>query len=279
VGVFVAKLACELPRERALGLSSWDCVEIARRLVADRVVDSISAETVRRMLADHRLKPWRVHHWMSAKVPRDAVFASTTRRICDLYVGPLPDDEEVWSIDEMTSLQPRPRIAPTRPARPKEPILVEHEYRRAGALQLFGAKNVRTGKVFGICYPRKRQAEFIHFLEALDAHVPASIRKIHVVLDNVSYHHGKQVQAWLSSHPRFQFTFTPVHCSWMNQIEQWFSVLKRKSLRYSDFASDQELGEHIYDFIDHHNLTAQPPRWSSASFAKVLAKCDERMAA
>ncbi len=269
----VVKIACERPDELGRSLSQWDCVEIARQLVRDGVVPSISAETVRQILLHHRLKPWRQKMWLSPKVPRDAAFAAQVREVCDLYTRPLSPDEVVLCVDEMTSLQPRPRKSPTKAAKEDRPTLVEHEYGRDGALNLFAAFDTRTGKVYGMTAPRKRQAEFIAFLEQLDGEIPASVTTVHVVLDNVRMHKGKQVQAWLSKHPRFIFHHPPVHCSWMNQVEQWFSIARRKRLRIADFASKEQLAERLMAFIREWNEIAHPFNWTSKSVAKVMAKC------
>ena len=110
------------------------------------VVESISADTVGRILNNHRLKPWRHHLWLSPKVPRDAAFAAQVREICDLYTRVLAAHEVVLCVDEKTSLQPRTRKAPTRPALPGQPVRVEHEYERKGALNLFAAFDTRTGR-------------------------------------------------------------------------------------------------------------------------------------
>jgi transposase len=271
--MYVVKIACERPDELGRSLSQWDCTEIARQLVRDGVVESISAETVRRILLSHRLKPWRQKMWLSPKVPRDATFAVQVREICDLYTRPLGPDEVVLCADEMTSLQPRPRKAKTLPTAKDRPTRVEHEYSRCGALNLFAAFDTRTGKVYGLTAPRKRQAEFITFLEQLDGEIPASVTTIHVVLDNLVMHKGKQVQAWLAKHPRFVFHHPPVHCSWMNQVEQWLSILRRKRLRIADFASKEELAERLMAFIREWNEIAHPFNWTSKSVAKVMAKC------
>ena len=106
VAMHVVKIACERQDDLGRSLSQWDCTEIARQLVRDGVVTKISAETVRQILLNHRLKPWRQKMWLSAKVPRDAVFAAQVQDICDLYTRPLPPDEMVLCVDEMTSLQP-----------------------------------------------------------------------------------------------------------------------------------------------------------------------------
>ena len=271
--MYVVKIACERPDELARSLSQWDCTEIARQLVRDGVVPSISAETVHRILLSHRLKPWRQKMWLSPKVPRDAAFAAQDQEICDLYTRPLRPDEVVLCADEMTSLQPRPRKAKTLPTDVDRPTRVEHEYGRCGALNLFAAFDTRTGKVYGMTAPRKRQAEFIAFLEQLDSAIPERVKTIHVVLDNLRMHKGKQVQAWLVRHPRFVFHHPPVHCSWMNQVEQWFSIARRKRLRIADFASKEQLAERLLAFIREWNEIAHPFNWTSKSVAKVMAKC------
>ena len=271
--MYVVKIACERPDELGRSLSQWDCTEIARQLVRDGVVSSISAATVRRILLSHRLKPWRQKTWLSPKVPRDAAFAAQVREICDLYTRPLRPDEVVLCADEMTSLQPRPRKAKTLPTGPARPTRVEHEYSRCGALNLFAAFDTRTGKVYGMTAPRKRQSEFIAFLEQLEGEIPESVTTIHLVLDNLRMHKGKQVQAWLTKHPRFVFHHPPVHCSWMNQVEQWFSIARRKRLRIADFASKEQLAERLMAFISEWNEIAHPFNWTSKSVAKVMAKC------
>ena len=273
VALHTVKMACERPDDRGRSLSFWDCRELARQLADEGVVPSISPDTVRRILEHHHLKPWRHHLWLSPKVPRDEAFAAAVQEIADLYTRPLGADEVVLCADEKTSLQPRPRKSPTLAAQPKRPVRVEHEYGRCGALNLFAAFDTRTGKVYGMTAERKRQAEFIAFLEQLDRKIPATIKAVHIVLDNLRMHKGKQVQAWLAKHPRFVFHHPPVHCSWMNQVEQWFSILQRKRLRIADFADKAALAERLQAFITEWNQVAHPFKWSTKSVAKVMAKC------
>jgi hypothetical protein len=263
--------ACTLPTQAGRALSVWDCRELARQLVADGIVSTISAETVRRRLGRLALKPWRVHYWLTPKRPRDAAFYTTVKRLCDLYTRVLAPGEVVLSVDEKTSLQPRPRAHPTRPARAKAPVLVEHEYRRDGACHLFAAFDTRSGHVSGQCRRRKRAAEFLAFLAELDAQFGPEITRIHLVLDNLRTHKTADVQTWLAAHPRFEVHFTPVHCSWLNQVEQWFGILQRKRLRIADFATLAALEEELLAFVTEWNVHAHPFRWTTASFAKVLA--------
>jgi transposase len=269
----VVRLACERPDLLGRRLSQGDCAELARQLVADGLVAEISAATGRRILAAHQLKPWRHHLWLHPKHPRAAGFYATVSTLIDLYTRPLRDDELVLSLDEKTSLQPRPRLAPTRPARPQNlPNRSEHEYQRAGALNLLAAFDTRSGRVYGQCYERNRQQECIALLEHLDREIAKHIRTIHLVCDHVSTHHGQEVTRWFAKHPRFVVHFTPVHGSWMNHVEHWFSILQRKRLRIVDFTSTDHLHAKLEQFIWEWNQPAHPFHWSTKSVTKVMAQ-------
>lgn len=145
---------------------------MARHLIAEGIVASISEESVRQRLRSHRLQPWRYRMWLSAKVPRDAAFRAAVERLGDLYARPLLAQERVICTDEITNLQPRPRRSPTLPARPEWPVRVEHESKRCGALNLLTAFDTRSGQVFGVTAERKRQIEFLQWLSLLDADPP-----------------------------------------------------------------------------------------------------------
>ena len=278
VSVYVVKMACERPETCGKSLSQWDCSELVRKLVEDGVVEAISTETVRSILSHHKLKPWRNHMWLSAKKSRDEEFYSNVCSIIDLYTRPIMPHEVVLSVDEKTSLQPRPRHSSTKPAKSGNiPNLYEHEYRRDGALNLFAAFNTRTGEVIGQCYSRKRQSEFISFLEHIDKTIPQTTSLIHIVCDNVSVHHGKKVRNWLKNNPRFVFHFTPVHCSWINQVEQWFSIFQRKRFKFADFPSKEAMNQAIMDYINEWNSHAHPFNWSTKSVVKVMAHAPEHL--
>jgi hypothetical protein len=268
----VVRLACARPDMRGRSLSQWDCTELARQLIAEGIVEEISPATVRRILAAHQLKPWRQHVWLYPKQPREATFYATVSELIDLYTRPVSSGEVVLSVDEKTSLQPRPRHAPTQPAQPQNrPNRYDHEYKRAGALNLLAAFDTRSGKVYGQCHERKRQREFIAFLETLEAEIDTHVHTIHLVCDNVSTHHGKEVRPWLAKHPRFVVHFTPVHGSWMNPVEQWFSILQRKRLRMVDFESKDHLRVKLEQFVHEWNQQAHPFNGSTQSVAKVMA--------
>ena len=137
-------------------------------------------------------------------MPRDAAFAELTRVIGDLDTRRLGPHEMVLCVDEKTSQQSRPRRSPTRPARPDQPVRVEHEY------------------------DRNRPKEFLEFLEQLDREIPTAITTVSVVLDKLRRHKGKQVQAWLAKYPRFVFHQSPVHCNtlFVNRDESGRAVVQ-----------------------------------------------------
>jgi hypothetical protein len=216
--------------------------------------------------------------WLSAKKPRDEAFYNNVSSIIELYTRPLLPHEIVLSVDEKTSLQPRPGNSSTKPAKSGNiPDLYEHEYRRDGALNLFAAFNTRTGKVIGQCYGRKRQSEFISFLEHIDKTIPQTTTLIHILCDNVSVNNGKEVKNWLNNKPRFKFHFTPVHCSWINQVEQWFSIFQRKRFKFAAFPSKQAMNQSIMEYLNEWNTYAHPFNWSTKSEAKVMADAPEHL--
>lgn len=278
MALHAVKIACERPDVCGRSLSVWDCQEIAHHLIAEAVVPAISGESVRKMLRSHRLKPWRFRMWLSPKVPRDAAFREAVERLCHLYTRALLPHEQVWCLDEMTSLQPRPRLAPTLPARPDCPVRVEHEYQRCGALNLLAAFDTRTGQVVGVTTERKRQIEFLQLLELLDTQIPPCVTAVYLVLDNVPMHAGKKIQEWLQRHSRFVLVHPPVHCSWMNQVEQWFSILRRKRLKVVDFTDKADLAAKLLSFIKEWNQRAHAFNWTKKSFERILSKCEQTFA-
>lgn len=277
VSAYLTKLACELPDNLNRSLSLWTCEELGRTLIRDGIVDTISPQTVQRILYSLKLKPWRVHHWLSPKVPRDEKFRKILLNLSELYTREL-NCERILSLDELTSIQPRTRSSATKPCLPGlKPVLIEHEYSRKGALNLFAVFDIKTGKVIGQLHRRKRQKETIALLEAIDRDTSQTIRTIHVVCDNVSIHKGKLVQKWMETHPRFKMHHTPVHCSWMNQVEQWFSILRRKRLVAPNFLDLQDLASKIENFIFEWNQIAHPFKWTAESFRKILEKTEAKI--
>jgi transposase len=264
-------MACERPDTLGRSLSQWDGLELARPLAREGSVEHLSVETVRRILAPHQRTPWRHPLWLAPKTPRDAAFSACVSALVALYTRRLRTHEMGRCVDEKTSLPPRPRLHTTRPAVPGRPHQVEQEYKRDGARNLFAAFDTRTGRVYGQCYERKRQREFIAFLEHLDAALPVQIKTIQIVCDHARSHHGKPVRQWWQSPPRLVVHVTPGHCAWRNQVEQWFSILQRKRLRIVDFAAKADLRAKLIQCIAEWNEVAHPVNWTTKSVAKVMA--------
>jgi DDE superfamily endonuclease len=268
----VVRLACERPDLMGRRLSPWACPERARQLIADRIVEAIAAATVRRMRAAHPLQPWRQPLGLYPTHPRDAPFSATVAELIDLSTRPLHADELGLSVEEQTSLQPRPRLVPTLPAQPHpRPTRGEPEDKRAGALPLCAAFDPRAGKVYGPCDERQRQREFIAFLETLEAAIDAWLRILHLVCDTVSTPHGKEVHQWLTHHARLVMHFTPGPCSWMHQVEPWCSSLQRQRLRMVDVASKAQRRAKLDQFMKEWTHSAPPFTWSTTSVAKIMA--------
>src|SRR5205823_9788143 len=201
VALRVVQLACELPEPAGRSLSQWAGTELARPLLIDEVVAASSPQPVQRILAANRLKPWRHHGWLQPRTPRDATFAAHVRAVADVLTRPLPDSEVSLSLDEMTSLQPRPRRVPTRPAQPGRPVQIEHASRRAGAVTRLAAFDTRSGRGYGLTARRQRQGAYLALRQHLDGSIPPSVTAIHLLAYHVPVHHGKLVQQWLAAIP------------------------------------------------------------------------------
>jgi transposase len=136
-----------------------------------------------------------------------------------------------------------------------------HDYIRNGTTTLFAALNVWEGTVIGRCMQRHRHQEFIRFLNAIEAEVPAG-KVVHVILDNYAAHKHPRVMRWLERHPRFVFHFTPTSASWLNAVEGFFAKLTKRRLKRGVFHSLVALQEAINRFVAEANADPRPFRWT-----------------
>ena len=231
------------------------------RLLAHHLAESlgISASQIGRILASLDLKPHRVRGWLNR--PADPAFVAKAQAVCALYLKPQPADTVLFSVDEKTAMQAKSRKRATRAVRPGRPELREFEYVRHGTVSLMAAMNVTDGTIHPKIIVANNSATFIEFLTELAATVDPA-KKIHLILDNGSSHTSKETRLWLVEHPRFTVTHTPVHASWLNIVEIFFSILTRRMLRRGDFASRQDLIDKLLAFIATYNQTAKPFRWT-----------------
>jgi transposase len=251
------------------GESCWSHTLLARHLQERGL--GISPATVGRVLADADVRPHKVRGWLNRA--GDPSFWARAGAVCRLYLDP-PPGTVLISIDEKTGIQAKSRTRPDIPGAPGRPARREFEYVRHGTVSIIAAMNVTTGEVIAQRIRRNDSVTFIRFLAMLSQCTPPGLR-IHLIMDNGSSHTSKATRAWIAAHSRFSATYTPKHASWLNMVEQWFSVLTRKLLRRGDFASREDLEAQITEFTVNHNETAHPYKWrydADADHARYLER-------
>jgi transposase len=276
----VKALACQLPAETGTPLSRWSCPERARAVAARAIAGSISASTVRRWLKDDALKPWQYQSWIFV---RDPDFHAKAARVMDLYARtwqgePLGEDEYVISADEKTSIQARCRCHPTLPPGRARAMRVNHEYDRGGALAYLAAYDVHRARIFGRCEATTGIVPFMNLVEQVMTQEPyAGATRVFWIVDNGSSHRGKRAIDRLTSRfPNAVMVHTPIHASWTNQIEIFFSIVQRKVVSPNDFTDLSEVRDRLRAFEDRYNATAQPFQWkfTTSDLDDLLARLD-----
>ena len=249
-------------------------VQVAERVVALTLTDppgetthwtgaamaqaaGISVSSVQRIWRSHGLQPHRMRQF---KLSNDPLFAAKVRDIVGLYVDP-PAHAVVLSVDEKSQIQALDRTQPGLPLKKGRCGTMTHDYKRNGTTTLFAALNVLEGGVIGRCMQRHRHQEFIRFLNAIEAEVPAG-KLVHVILDNYAAHKHPNVLKWLARHPRFTFHFTPTSASWINAVEGFFAKLTKRRLKRGVFHSLVSLQAAINRFLAEANENPKPFRWT-----------------
>ena len=262
----VVALACQLPADTGVPLSRWTGPELAAELQAQGLASGpVSPSSVLRILAEDPVKPWRHQSWI---FPRDPAFEAKARVILDLYQGfyqgeRLARGDRVLSFDAKPSIQARGRIHATLPAAPGRAVRVEHEYVRHGALALLAGLDVHTGQVFASTPRTTGIAPFMDLVDEVMARPEyRDAPRVFVVVDNGSDHRGQAAADRLrKAHPNAVMIHTPVHASWLNQVEIFFSVIHRKVVSPNDFPSLDRLSRTLLAFVARYNRTAQPFSW------------------
>jgi hypothetical protein len=271
--VQVKSIACELPHRFGVPLSRWSVAELGAHVRACGLTASLSDTTVWRWLSEDAIRPWQHRCWI---FPRDPGFESKAGRILDLYqriwkgrkLGP---HEFVLSADEKTSIQARCRKARPLPTRPRRPMKIEHEYKRLGAWAYLAALDVHRAKLFGRCEAKNGIVAFDRLVDQVMQQRPyRQARRVFWIVDNGSAHRGpRAVRRLQTRNPNLVLVHGPVHASWLNQIEIYFSIVQRKVLTPNDFRSLPELAQRLLAFERHyyhkkrsHCITPQttPPR-------------------
>jgi transposase len=277
----VKAMACQLPATYGIPLSRWSCPELAVEVVAAGIAPAMSASTVRRILTRDAIKPWQYRSWISI---RDPDFAIKAQRVLDLYQRawegqPLGDDEYVISSDEKTSIQARCRCHPTLPPGKARMMRVEHEYNRGGAVAYLAAYDVHRAHLMGRCEPSTGIKPFEALVEQVMTQQPyASARRVFWVVDNGSSHRGRaSVERMAKRWPNCVLVHTPVHASWLNQVEIVFSIVQRKVVSPNDFHDLTEIENRLRDFELRYNDTASPFDWkfTTTDLNNLLARIDD----
>jgi len=251
-------------------------------VIAQGLVAEISGATLWRWLSADALRPWRHRTWI---FPRDPDFAAKAGRILDLYDRiwqgrPLTAHEFVISADEKSSIQARRRMHPTLAPASGRSTRVEHEYSREGAWTYLAAWDVHRAKVFGHCEKKNGIAPVNRLIENVMNREPyKSARRVFWIMDNCSAHRGQKAVARLRSQwPNVLLVHTPVHASWLNQIEIYFSIVQRKVLTPNDFKSLTELQQRLLAFQQRYEETASPFQWTFTrkDLATLLAKIENK---
>lgn len=277
----VKALACELPNELNLPFSRLSSRDVAREVVQRCIVASISNTTVWRWLNADAIKPWSYRSWI---FPRDPDFAEKAGRVLDLYHGiwkgkPLSPHDCVICADEKTSIQARKRCHPGKAPVPAHPQLVEFEYERRGALAYLGAWDVHRARLFGRCEQTTGIDPYHRLVDQVMQQEPyRSARRVFWITDNGSSHRGhtsvERLHRWYSNAIQVH---TPVHASWLNQIEIYFSVVQRKVLTPNDFHDLDAVEARLLEFQSLYEQHAKPFEWKFTrdDLKRLLAKLTE----
>ncbi|MFJ3310128.1 IS630 family transposase [Streptomyces sp. NPDC086549] len=280
----ITALACQLPAETGVPLSRWSCPELAREAAERGIATFLSASTVRRWLARDALKPWQHRSWIFIT---DAGFRTKAERVLDLYARtwqgkPLDTDEYVISADEKTSVQTRCRCHPTLAPGQARAMRVNHTYGRGGALAYLAAYDVHHAQIFGRTEPCTGIEPFMNLVtQVMDQEPYASAKRVLWIVDNGSSHRGKKATDRLSAaFPNAVMVHTPVHASWLNQVEIYFSVVQRKVVSPNDFTDLAQVRDRLRAFEDRYNATTQPFQWkfTTSDLDDLLARLDRHTA-
>jgi transposase len=246
------------------GLSHWSSREMAVFIGRTEGV-YVSHHYVATLWRENGLRP---HRQGTFKLSRDPEFAAKIANIVGLYLHP-PGGAVVLSLDEKTQIQALDRTQPLLLITFDATEKPTHDYLRHRTTNLFAALNVATGEVYGKCTPTRDGPNFLAFVKK--AVQPHAGKDIHLVLDNLSIHTTPDVRSWLDDNPNVHFHFTPVGSSWINQIETWFGIITRQSIRRGTFTSVKVLITQIRDYIAAWNTDPRPFAWT-ATADEILAK-------
>ena len=239
--------------------------EAYRTKAAESGLSPMSRTSIIRTLSGADLRPHRVKMWLHSPDPR---FREKVTDLCGLYLAP-PDGALVLCIDEKTGLQALGRKHPGRAPAPGRDARMDYEYVRNGTRKLLACWNVHTGEVYGEMRKNRKAVDLVEFMEEVARRHPG--RQIHIVWDNLNIHYDGKDARWTKFNERhggrFHFHYTPIHASWVNQIELWFGILQRRIVEGGVFNSLEELDEAVLGFTEHWNEHERKPfKWTFTGY-------------
>lgn len=246
--------ACRPPNDVGIPVTHWSESLLGQHVRSQGY--AISDSTVGRILRSTVLQPHRQKMWLTS---HDEEFREKRDDVLHTYYD-TPTDEHIICVDEKTSIQALERKNPDIAMQPGQPVRRESEYIRHGTLCLMGAFDVRKGKLFGFTDDSRGGDTFIDLLDHVDACYPKG--RGHIVMDNLSDHDTDDANQWFDDHPRWTRHFTPKHASWLNQVEDAFSILQSRVITRGSFTSKDDLRDKIYAYLIWHNQTDQPFHWT-----------------
>ena len=216
--------------------------------------------------------------------------------ICDLYEEAGKEGENrknIVSVDEKTGIQALKRKHSMLPMKPGQVEKREFEYERNGTQALIATFNVVNGQVFGTVGDTRTEIDFANhlkqviatdldgewviILDQLNTHKSESMVRLVAQYCDMDIELGEKGESGILKSMvtraeflenvahRIRFVYTPIHTSWLNQIEIWFSILARRILKRGSFSTTRELKKRILDFIAYFNRTlAKPFKWTYA---------------
>jgi hypothetical protein len=275
----VKAIACEEVHKTGLPLSRLSTSDLTK-LACAGLGKPISPATVWRILDADTIKPWRFKYWI---FPRDPQFAAKAGPILDLYAGSwqgrtLGPSDCILSADEKTSIQARLRDERLPPDADRV-ARVESEYERGGALQYLAAWDVQRGTVTGRCETKTGIEPFGRLVTQVMKQEPyRSAPRVFWIVDNGSSHRGEASRRRLTqAFANLILVHTPVHASWLNQVEIYFSIIQRKVLTPNDFASLEEVEQRLRLYEELSNREPRPFRWnfSRCQLLDLLHRIDQ----
>jgi hypothetical protein len=250
--------------------------EVAREAERRGVVKTISKSSVQRILSEGDLHPHKIRGWMHSPDPE---FQQKVTEICELYQNP-PPHSVVICVDEMTGIQAIERCNADRGAYPGGLGRREYEYIRNGTQVLLAGWNVQSGEVTAICKDQRAASDLLELMEEIARRYPDS--RVHIVWDNLNTHVNGPEKRWDTFNARHQnrfvFHYTPIHASWVNQVELFFSIVRRRCLKHASFRSTFHLHLKVLEFIAQWNSRPHPFRWTFGGYP-LQAGVEDRQAA